>query len=145
MKKILIYSISMLLLGCGNNTKEERDSMKGTNSTGMTREEYMNSLDSVELQDSLAFCAPDTAFSTNADLLLLQPSSYDFEALRDSLGLDSKCVFLPYDRDIPNIKALFYIAVAPQDTFHYAVQDNDSIFLWAIVSGNGTHLVRDLN
>ena len=37
----------------------------------MTREGYMNSLDSVELQNSLVFWAPDTAYSTNADLLLL--------------------------------------------------------------------------
>ena len=58
MKKIMICFLSAFLFGCGNNI----------NSTGMTREEYMNSLDSVELQDSLAFCAPDRAFSTNADL-----------------------------------------------------------------------------
>ena len=76
MKRILIYCISIFLLGCGNISKEERGGLKGTNSTGMTREEYMNSLDSVELQNSLVFWAPDTAFTTNADLLLLLDTLY---------------------------------------------------------------------
>ena len=76
MQKLLIYCLSMLLLGCVNNNKENRDSLKGTNSTGMTREEYMNSLDSVELQNSLVFWAPDTSFTTNADLLLLLDTLY---------------------------------------------------------------------
>ena len=71
-------------------------------------------------------------------------SSNGYEYLRDSLGLDSTCVFVPYENDIPGIKALFYIAEGEQDTFHYAVQDNDSIFLWAIVKGKGVHMVRDL-
>ena len=83
MKRILIYSISLLLLGCGNNNKEERDSLKGTNSIGMTREEYMNSLDSVELQNSLVFWAPDTAFATNADLLLLLDTLYQHVRMED--------------------------------------------------------------
>ena len=46
------------------------------NSTGMTREEYMNSLDSTELLDGLVFWASDTAFTTNADLLLLLDKLY---------------------------------------------------------------------
>ena len=86
MKKILIYCMSMLLLGCGNNTKEEHNSLKGTNSTGMTREEYMNSLDSVELQNSLVFWAPDTAYSTNADLLLLLDTVYQHVRMEEFLS-----------------------------------------------------------
>lgn len=73
----------MLLLGCGNNIKEERNGLKGSNSTGMTREEYMNSLDSVELQNSLVFWAPDTAFTTNADLLLLLDTLYQHVRMED--------------------------------------------------------------
>lgn len=83
MKKILIYCIPLLLLGCINSNKENRDSLKGTNSTGMTREEYMNSLDSVELQNSLVFWAPDTAFTTNADLLLLLDTLYQHVRMED--------------------------------------------------------------
>ena len=76
MKKILIYCMSILLLGCGNISKEERDSLKGINSTGMTREEYLNSLDSADLQNSLILMASDTDFSTNADLLILLDTLY---------------------------------------------------------------------
>ena len=76
MKKLLLYCFSMHLLGCGNIFKEEQDSLKGTNSTGMTREEYMNSLDSIELLNGLVFWAPDTAFTTNANLLLLLDTLY---------------------------------------------------------------------
>lgn len=76
MKRILIYCMSIFLFGCGNIAKKERDSLKGTNSTGMTKEEYINSLDSVELENSLVFWAPDTAFTINADLLLLLDTLY---------------------------------------------------------------------
>ena len=68
--------MSILLLGCGNISKEERDSLKGINSTGMTREEYLNSLDSADLQNSLILMASDTDFSTNADLLILLDTLY---------------------------------------------------------------------
>ena len=83
MKKLLLYCFSMLFLGCGNISKEEQDSLKGTNSTGMTREEYMNSLDSVELLNGLVFWAPDTAFTTNADLLLLLDTLYQHVRMED--------------------------------------------------------------
>lgn len=76
MKKFLIFCMSMLLLGCGNNTKEEWKRLKGNNSTGMTREEYLNSLDSTDLQNSLVYFASDTAFTTNANLLLLLDTLY---------------------------------------------------------------------
>ena len=72
----MIYCIAMILLGCGNIHKEGQDSLKGTNSTGMTRDEYMNFLDSVELQNSLVTWTSDTAYSTNADLLLLLDTLY---------------------------------------------------------------------
>lgn len=75
--------------------------------------------------------------------------SLGFIALKDSLGLNDRCIYVPYEDDgspdhDTNVKACFYIAVPPKDTFHYAIQQNDSIFLWAIVSGEGVHLVRDL-
>ena len=41
------------------------------------------------------------------------------------------------------IKKTFYKAVGT-DTFHYAVTEDDSVFLWAIVRGEGVHLIRDL-
>ena len=40
MKKVLMFCLSLLLLGCGIINKEDRVGLKGTNSTGMTREEY---------------------------------------------------------------------------------------------------------
>ncbi len=66
------------------------------------------------------------------------------KALRKKLKLDSSCVFLEQKKEIPGIKALFYIPVGKKDTFHYAIQENDSIFLWAIVKGKKIRLVRDL-
>lgn len=48
MKKILLYSISIFLIGCGINSHEGRDILIGSNPTGMTREEYMNTLDSAK-------------------------------------------------------------------------------------------------
>ena len=73
---MLIFCMSMFLFGCGNNTKEEWNRLKGTNSIGMTREEYLNSLDSADLQNSLVYLASDTAFTTNANLLLLLDTLY---------------------------------------------------------------------
>jgi len=54
-----------------------------------------------------------------------------------------RCIFIEYKEKKPGIKALFYIPVGKKDTFHYAVQDNDSIFLWAIVRGNKVRLIKD--
>ena len=42
----------------------------------MTREEYMNTLDSAELRNGLICWTTDTAFATNADLLLLLDTLY---------------------------------------------------------------------
>lgn len=60
-----------------------------------------------------------------------------------------KKIYIPYDKSEPhynpNIKALFYIVGERRDTFYYAVQQNDSIFLWAIVKGKYVRLIRDLN
>jgi len=83
MKKVLMFCLSLLLLGCGIINKEDRVGLKGTNSTGMTREEYINSLDSVELENSLVCYTPDTAFSTNADLLLLLDTLYQHVRLNN--------------------------------------------------------------
>ena len=66
----------MLILGCGNVTKVERYGLKGKNSTGLTRDEYLNSLDSVAVLNSLIFWTSDTAYTTNADLLFLLDSLY---------------------------------------------------------------------
>ena len=68
---------------------------------------------------------------------------YDFEALRNKLGLDSSYVPVEYKNDYSGIKALFFIAEG-QDTFHYAIQENDSIFLWAIVKKDKVKIIRDL-
>ena len=76
MKKILICFLSMLIFGCGNVTKVERYGLKGKNSTGLTRDEYLNSLDSVAVLNSLIFWTSDTAYTTNADLLFLLDSLY---------------------------------------------------------------------
>ena len=76
MKKIIIIFISLILLGCGINTQKGKEFLNGSNSTGMTRDEYINSLDSAELQRNLVFWTSDTAFSTNADLLLLLDTLY---------------------------------------------------------------------
>ena len=66
MKKLVVFVAIAMCVGCGMRN----------NSTGMTREEYMNSLDSKELLDGLVFWASDTAFTTNADLLLLLDKLY---------------------------------------------------------------------
>ena len=76
MKKILLYSISIFLIGCGINSHEGRDILIGSNPTGMTREEYMNTLDSAKLMEGLVFWTTDTAFATKADLLLLLDTLY---------------------------------------------------------------------
>jgi hypothetical protein len=76
MKKILLCSISIFLIGCGINSHEGRDILIGSNPTGMTREEYMNTLDSAELRNGLICWTTDTAFATNADLLLLLDTLY---------------------------------------------------------------------
>ncbi|MCR5140757.1 MAG: hypothetical protein K6B45_11430 [Bacteroidaceae bacterium] len=75
-------------------------------------------------------------------------SEYDFEALRDSLGLDSTCIFVkecsplykdnnPYDFDEETrIKTLFYTVFPPDeeceyfDTVVYAVRRDNSIIFW---------------
>lgn len=42
----------------------------------MTKDEYLNSLDSAELSNSLVYWTSDTAYSTNAELLLLLDTLY---------------------------------------------------------------------
>ena len=76
MKKILFLLLSFFLIGCGINSHKRRDILIGDNPTGMTREEYMNTLDSAELREGLVVWTTDTAFATNADLLLLLDTLY---------------------------------------------------------------------
>ena len=66
MKKLVVFIAIAMCMECGMRN----------NSTGMTREEYLNTLDSTELLDGLVFWASDTAFTTNADLLLLLEKLY---------------------------------------------------------------------
>ena len=58
---------------------------------------------------------------------------------------DSSYVSFSSDSTEPDIKVkkTFYKAVG-KDTFHYAVTEDDSVILWAIVRGEGVHLIRDL-
>ena len=48
------------------------------------------------------------------------------------------------DIEDTNLDSVFYVAVGKQDTFWYAKDKNDSIYLWAIVKGEGVHLIRDI-
>ena len=76
MKKIVILFVSLILLGCGNNIHGDRSNQERGNSKGMTRDEYLHSLDSAEMMNGLVFWTSDTAYATNADLLLLLDTLY---------------------------------------------------------------------
>lgn len=76
MKKILLFPISVFLLGCVMSPNVRTEDLMKSASTGMTRDEYMNSLDSAELMNGLVFWSSDTAYSTNAELLLLLDTLY---------------------------------------------------------------------
>lgn len=76
MKKIMLFFVSLILLGCGNNIHGDRSNQERGNSKGMTRDEYLHSLDSAEMMNGLVFWTSDTAYSTNADLLLLLDTLY---------------------------------------------------------------------
>lgn len=76
MKKIIIFFVSLILLGCGNNIHEDKSNQESGNSMGMTRDEYLHSLDSAEMMNGLVFWTSDTAFTTNAALLLLLDTLY---------------------------------------------------------------------
>lgn len=66
-----------------------------------------------------------------------------YDSLRVKLGLDSTAVFIENKYRDPNVKAVFYIPVGEQDTFYYAVQKNDSVFLFALVRGKGVRIIRE--
>lgn len=57
--------------------------------------------------------------------------------LRNSFNADSTYV--------EKHDSVFYIAVGIQDTFWYAIDKNDSVYLWAIQKGEGIHMIRDIN
>lgn len=68
----------------------------------------------------------------------------NLDCLKEQLDTASTYVYVKDSIKIPGIKARFYIVDEKRDTFHYAVTDNDSIFLWAIVRDDGIHMIRDL-
>lgn len=68
----------------------------------------------------------------------------NLDSLQEPLDTASTRVYIRDDIKIPGIKERFYIVNEKRDTFHYAVTDNDSIFLWAIVRDDGIHMIRDL-
>ena len=76
MKKIILFFVSLILLGCVNNIHGDRSNQERGNSKEMTRDEYLHSLDSAEMMNGLVFWTSDTAFTTNADLLLLLDTLY---------------------------------------------------------------------
>lgn len=67
----------------------------------------------------------------------------DYDSLRMKLGLDSTAVFIENKYRDPNVKAIFYIPVGEEDTFYYAVQNNDSVFLFGLVRGKGIRIIRE--
>ena len=95
----------------------------------------------------LTGCHNDTISKHTASLVNSQ--EYDFELLRDSLGLDSCCVFVkecsplymdsnPYGFDESSrIKTIFYQVFPPRydywdepDTIIWAVKRNNNIIFW---------------
>ena len=76
MKKIILFFVSLILLGCVNNIHGDRSNQERGNSKEMTRDEYLHSLDSAEMMNGLVFWTSDTAFTTNAALLLLLDTLY---------------------------------------------------------------------
>ena len=71
MKKILLFSTILTLLGCGSNANRN-----GQTPHELTREAYMNSLDSAELLNGLIFWTSDTAFTIDSRLMLLLDTLY---------------------------------------------------------------------
>ena len=63
MKKIILMSTIVFLIGCVSKPTIETNSI--------TRDAYLRSLDSAELDNSLISWTSDTAFSTNRELMLL--------------------------------------------------------------------------
>ncbi len=72
MKKVFLYTIALVLLGCTGTSN-------GIDEKGLTRQAYLNSLDSAESTNSLIFWTSDTVFATNAKLMLLLDTLYQHE------------------------------------------------------------------
>ena len=68
MKKITLISTLVFLIGCVSKPAIETSSI--------TRDAYLQSLDSAEWQNSLITCTSDSAFKTNAELMLLLDTLY---------------------------------------------------------------------
>lgn len=62
-------------------------------------------------------------------------SKADFEKLRDSLNLDSSCIYVPSKGK--DIKALFYMINSTKDTFYYTINKDNSITRIAIFYKGG--------
>lgn len=62
-------------------------------------------------------------------------SKADFEKLRDSLKLDSSCIYVPSKGK--DIKALFYMINSTKDTFYYTINKDNSITRIAIFYKGG--------
>lgn len=68
MRKLFIYSIALSLLGCVSKPDSA--------TTSISRDAYLQSLDSAEWHNSLITWTSDTAFTTNAELMLLLDTLY---------------------------------------------------------------------
>lgn len=74
MNKAILYAIVLILLGCnGSSTSNGLASQAGK---GITRQAYLNSLDSADLMNGLIFWTSDTAFASDAKLMFLVDTLY---------------------------------------------------------------------
>lgn len=67
----------------------------------------------------------------------------EFNLLKDTLGLDDSCIYVPYKGN--DIKALFYEVNTTQDTFYYQVNKDNTITRIAIVYKGGGISAREEN
>jgi len=67
MKRLLLLSTIVPLFGCGNNAN--RKSLASQKRKELTREAYMDSLDSAELLNGFMSWISDTAYYTNVKLM----------------------------------------------------------------------------
>lgn len=75
LKRGFLYNIlALILLGCTGATTNNGLAVQDRKM--MTREVYLNSLDSADLTNSLVFWTSDTAFATDAKLILLLDTLY---------------------------------------------------------------------
>ena len=75
-----LFFVVLLLFACGGRINDNHK---------MSREEYINTLDSITCSNSLVFWISDTAFSTNAKLMVLLDTLYQ-HVRTDSFASDVK-------------------------------------------------------